>query len=121
MANIETALGIFPKALKLINYRSEILGNNLVNQSTPGFRARDFDIASELGKLDAVGFSGVNTDAVDLQYRIASNPSVDGNTVDGSVEKAKYAENSLRYMAALNFLSKKVDNIMLALKGGSAA
>lgn len=118
---MNTAFGSLPHALKLLDYRSTVLGNNLVNQSTPGFQARDFDFETALKNVSGLPVNQLKADAIDLQYRIPSSPALDGNTVDSAVEKAKYAENSVRYLAALNFLSRKVDDLMTAIKGGTSA
>jgi len=66
--------------------------------------------ANHLGGASA--FSGG-----ELLYRIPTQPSVDGNTVDTQVEQAEFAENAVRYQSTLTFLNGKFKGLRLAIKG----
>jgi flagellar basal-body rod protein FlgB len=133
---LDKLLGINQQALKLHSRRSEILAGNMANSDTPGFQARDIDfkaalqrIKSEQGgsglkttnphHLNSAGVSADRVDAVlgELKYRIPSQPSVDGNTVDPLREKAAFMENALLYQTNLQFLGGKIKQIKAALKG----
>jgi len=52
-----------------------------------------------------------------LKYRVPLAPSLDGNTVDVQMEQAAFADNSVRYQAALSFLSSKFKDLMTAITG----
>ena len=54
-----------------------------------------------------------------LKYRIPTQPSVDGNTVEADIEQAAYAENVVHYQASLTFLNSKIRGLRLAIRGGS--
>lgn len=123
-------LGIHPDALNVHSKRAKILANNIANQDTPNFKARDVDfksilkgISDDSKNVDTLKTSSGNhinkkdITADDLKFRQGLQPSVDGNTVDGQLEQAEYAENSIRYMANLEFLNGKINKIMLAIKG----
>lgn len=130
--NIDTSFGIFPRALNLHEQRAEILANNLANQDTPGFKARDLNFRDALQAIktqvktpkDLVQTKGSHmensmTFALDfVKYRESSQPSLDGNTVDGQIEQAEYSENALRYLASLRFLSDRINGLMTAIRGG---
>ena len=44
-------------------------------------------------------------------------PSLDGNTVDVQLEQAAFADNSVRYQAALAFLADKFKGLLTAITG----
>lgn len=52
-----------------------------------------------------------------LLYRIPVLPSIDGNTVDGHVEQAEFANNALHFQASLRFLNGKFRGLISAIKG----
>lgn len=82
------------RALALRAYRQQILASNIANADTPGYKAVDFNIREALE-------SGAEPRTVALQYHIPVQPSIDGNTVEMDVERAKFAENSIMYEYAL--------------------
>ncbi|KGK79706.1 flagellar basal body rod protein FlgB [Thalassobacter stenotrophicus] len=114
-------------ALALRDKRNTMLASNIANAATPGYKARDLDfdreIAREMGqspvrKTDTRhvdNLVGVGADMV--QYREPLNPSLDGNTVEISVEQMEFSENSLRYMTTLTFLNRRISGLMTAIKG----
>ena len=50
-------------------------------------------------------------------YTTPLNPSADGNTVEISVEQAKFGQAAAEYQATLRFLESRVSGIRKALKG----
>ncbi|WP_417585147.1 flagellar basal body rod protein FlgB [Nitrincola sp.] len=129
--NFNSALGIHDDALALRGRRAEVLANNIANADTPNFKARDIDFAAVLaGETDnsyelsldqtSVGhqdaFLSPDT-AADLMFRTATQPSVDGNTVELQEEMARYTDNALRYQASFEFLNSKFKGLTSAIKG----
>ena len=131
--DINKSLGIFPEALSLHEQRAELLANNLANQDTPGFKAKDIDFRKA---LQAVQSDNIMVNASDIsathkqhiqhdqnyfmnfmQYRNLTQPNMDGNTVDGQIEQAEFTQNSMRYMANLQFLNNRLKSLMSAIKG----
>jgi len=120
-------------ALKLRTYRQQVLGNNLANSDTPGYKARDINFADVLkAQLDGVtSSSGLNMktthsahipgkvpqDDPRLLYRIPNQPSMDGNTVDGDVELSQFTKNSVFTESALNMLGSTIRARMSAITG----
>jgi flagellar basal-body rod protein FlgB len=114
-------------ALSLRGARNNMLASNIANAATPGYKARDLDFDREIAQR--IGDSpvrksttrhvdnlvGVGADRV--QYRQPLNPSLDGNTVEMSVEQMEFSENSVRYMTTLTFLNKRVAGLMSAIRG----
>lgn len=98
-------------ALRLSEQRLSILASNIANADTPNYKARDIDFRSALQQAMATGVgepqvadpSGTRQKpflAVAL-YRIPTQGSVDGNTVDMDVERTAFAEQAIRYEAVL--------------------
>ena len=129
--NFNSALSIHPQALVLREKRGEILAANLANADTPDYKARDLDFkavlnqsmsskSSEAGlKLTNQGhMAGQQTVlGANLLYRNPQQASLDGNTVEGHIEQAKYAENAVQYEASLNFLKSEFSGLITAIKG----
>lgn len=136
MANsLDQYLGVHAAALDVRARRTELIANNLANADTPGYKARDIDFRQAMAR--AAGekpVSGVHlsttqaghiggaasADAAtspDLKYRTPLAPALDGNTVDGQLEQAAFAENTVRYQATLSFISSKFRALMTAITG----
>lgn len=126
--NFENALGIHEQALRMRERRSELLAANIANADTPGYKARDLDFrtmlrdAAEGGALETTTTharhisTGGGLDAQPM-YRVPTQPSVDGNTVDIQVENAAFARNVLEHQASFQFLNGKFTGLSKALKG----
>jgi flagellar basal-body rod protein FlgB len=52
-----------------------------------------------------------------MRYRVPFNASADGNTVEITVEQAKYGKAAADYQATLTFLENRVNSIRKALRG----
>ena len=130
----ESIFGIHETAFRVRSARAEVLANNLANSDTPNFKARDIDFRAAL--KDAHGDFGsserfemartnknhiandsVSSTSAFLKYRQPTQPALDGNTVEGHIEKAKFMENSLQQTATLEFLNGKIKGIRGALRG----
>ncbi|WP_299198948.1 flagellar basal body rod protein FlgB [uncultured Amphritea sp.] len=129
--SFDKALGIHEQAVNVRVQRAEILANNIANGDTPNYKARDIDFQSilqgvqdgqqplKMARTDAGHSSGlVSPDfAAELMYRIPTQPSVDGNTVDVQEEMARYSKNAVDYQASFEFLNKKFKGLSNAIRG----
>lgn len=113
---IDDALGIHAHTLNLRVQRSEILASNLANEDTPGFQARDIDFSAEMRRLES-GFSTTPGVATELLYRVPTQPSLDGNTVELSVEQAAFSKNAMDFQTTLTFLNMKFRGLKQAIEG----
>ena len=120
-------------AFKLRTFRQQVLGNNLANSDTPGFKARDIRFADVLkAQLEGVAPSNaidlatthsghiqgkVPQEDPRLLYRIPNQPSMDGNTVDGDFELSEFTKNSVFTESALNMLGSTIRSRMSAITG----
>jgi flagellar basal-body rod protein FlgB len=133
--SLDAYLGIHQDALKVYARRTSVLANNLANADTPNFKAQDVDFKSLLNGGSGTGAAAplpmAKTQAVHLtsaaelpatsdgglKYRVPLAPSLDGNTVDAQLEQAAFADNTVRYQAALTFLTEKFKGLMTAITG----
>ena len=131
-------------ALRVRAQRQEILAANIANADTPNFKARDIDFASSLKKaLEANAADAANSAAVasngdlalatthskhisgngngggineaDLLYRPLIQGSVDGNSVDGEVERSAFVDNAIHYEANITMLNASIKDMNAAL------
>jgi len=133
---LDKFFGISQQALKIHSRRAEVLAGNLANVDTPGYKARDIDFKAALQQVKSgmgdvtlrttnpnhINSAGTSPGRIDdvlgeMKYRIPSQPSLDGNTVDSLKEKAAFMENALLYQTNLQFLGGKIKHLKSALKG----
>ena len=109
-------------ALGLRAYRQQIIASNIANADTPGYKAVDIDFQDALRNAQAAanvppvsltttsaghlpGQSTGTSPPIPLKYHIPSQGSVDGNTVEMDVERAKFAENTVMHQFAMDRVS----------------
>jgi flagellar basal-body rod protein FlgB len=107
--------GIHGTALGLRARRMSMLASNIANASTPGFKARDIDFTTALASVE--NGQGDNGISGATKYRVPSQPSLDGNTVELSAEQTAFAENAVAYQTTLSFLNGRIGQITRALRG----
>jgi len=108
--------GIHGAALEIRSQRMGVLGSNIANAATPGYKARDVDFAAALeARLSGTDAARATDSAI--KYRIPIMASLDGNTVEMSTEQSAFAENAVAYTATLNFLNGRVSTLTRAIKG----
>ncbi len=128
--NFDKLFGVHPQMLNIRGKRTELLAGNLANADTPGYKAKDIDFKTVFKSaqshvapvhMDVTQTNHIMPDSHlaqgQIKYRIPTQPSIDGNTVENQIEQAKYTENALRYQASLRFLTGKISGIMTALRG----
>ena len=104
--------GVHGTALQIRGQRMGVLASNIANASTPGFKARDIDFKAALGAAEGRGDAAAAT-----LYRVPTQPSMDGNTVELATEQTAFAENAVQYQTTLSFLNGRIGQITRALKG----
>lgn len=86
------------RALALLARRQELIASNIANADTPNYKAMDIDVQEAL----RLGYTAEN---VPVKYHVPSQSNLDGNTVEMDVERAKFAENTIKYRFALDRVS----------------
>lgn len=113
------------EALRLRSTRQQMLASNVVNAETPRYQAKDFDFARALrdatAPATAVSAAAARTPAASAApatyARVAYQTSGEGNTVDMDAERAYFADNALRYEAALRALNAQMKTLLSAIQG----
>ncbi|WP_404344434.1 flagellar basal body rod protein FlgB [Vreelandella aquamarina] len=136
---LESAFNFHQQALGLRQQRHQVLSANIANADTPNYKARDIDFASELKKaveggqaqqqgggltlartsdrhLVGEGPAWRGAGNADLLYRIPDQPSLDGNTVDMDRERTQFADNAVRYQAALTIMNRRIQGLKNAMQ-----
>jgi flagellar basal-body rod protein FlgB len=127
MKIFDSAFALSEKTLELRSQRMEILSKNIANADTPNYRAQDLDFSRVLSSaqadsgLKATHAGHINQaesfSGAELVYTVPFNSSVDGNTVEMSIEQAKYGRAAAEYQATLRFLEGEMSGIRKALRG----
>ena len=125
--SIKQQFEVYSNALRIRNNKNEILASNIANAATPNYKARDVNFEVELARALSAGPLKTSSEghiAVasknlpgKVQYRKPLHPSMDGNTVELSIEQMEFAENSVRYQTTLNFINSKLSGLMGAIRG----
>ena len=123
----ESYLGFSQSALNIKARRVQVISENIINASTPDYRAKDINFEKILG--DRINQEGSNNhSSVHAQlssreiqastfYRVPLSPSVDNNTVEIGVEQAKFGQATSDYQASLQFFEGKVSSLFKAIRG----
>jgi flagellar basal-body rod protein FlgB len=136
IGKLDQALAFQSSALKLRSERQQVLSANIANADTPNYKAVDFDFSAALASATGAASGATRTGtlatssaghtagngnfsnlSVPIQFRNASQASVDGNTVEMDAERAQFADNAVRYEAALKFLNGQIKTMLSAIQG----
>ena len=147
IGKLDEAVHLHSEALRLRAQRQEVIASNLANADTPNYKAVDFKFADALrqaagvqaapGQSSSLQTTGPATLArtsaghmnvggnqsssaylsTRMMYRNPVQGAVDGNTVDVDAERARFADNAVRYEASLRFLNSQLKTLMSAVQG----
>ena len=62
---------------------------------------------------------GSTQDYGQLQYRVPTQPALDGNTVDLDTERVQFADNSLHYETGMTVMTQQIKAMLAAITSGS--
>lgn len=122
---LDNYIGVHADALQVRTKKTELLAANLANADTPGFKAKDIDFrkaldyasSDRLDRTHSNHFEFGDHGAGRVQFRIPTQPAVDGNTVEAHVEQGEFLDNAMRYQATVQFLGGKFTSLKSAIKG----
>lgn len=120
-------VNVLDKAADASWLRNEVIGNNISNVDTPGYKRQD--VAFEEALKRALGDSRcetmdakvsslklgrlspeVYTDHASYSYRL------DRNNVDPDTEGVKLAENQLKYQGLITAIQQEFENLQIVMK-----
>jgi flagellar basal-body rod protein FlgB len=142
LPRLNDALDFQSQALVLRAERQRVIAGNIANADTPGFKARDFDFASNLRAATAAqggggaggggiaqgvanGVAGGIAGGVmnstgrftpELGYSVPNQTHLDNNTVDMDRERGAFVDNAVKYEATLRFINGSVRSMLDAMK-----
>lgn len=131
---INQSLDFQSRALLLRSERQKLLAGNITNADTPNYKAVDFDFGDALRAASGEGRSAqpARTHAAHLSigaspgggqpallYRLPPQAALDQNTVDMDLERARFADNAVRYEATLRFINTQIRSLTSAMGNGS--
>jgi flagellar basal-body rod protein FlgB len=71
------------------------------------------------GKATLIPTGGPSDDYGQLAYRVPTQPSLDGNTVDLDAERVQFADNSLHFESTMTEVSNQIKSMLSAITSGS--
>jgi flagellar basal-body rod protein FlgB len=113
---LDAMLQFNANALRLRSERQALLASNIANADTPRYKAVDFDFAKALHDANDASAKGVAASKPATLYRQPAQASLDGNSVEMDAERAQFADNTVRYEAALRFLNSQIKTLLEALR-----
>ena len=127
MKLFDSAFGIHERALDMRSQRMEVISRNIANVDTPHYKAQDIDFKKVLDdtqsdrRLASTHSAHIESaeplSQAERVFTIPFNTALDGNTVEMSVEQAKYGKAAAQYQATLRFLESDISGIRKALRG----
>ncbi len=129
--NLDNAFGIHGEALKLRAQRTAQLAANIANVDTPNYKSKDIDFKTAMKQVQQINdsstlsrtqkghmtMSGSSASSAPLLYRVPTQPSIDGNTVNAQLEQAQFSKNAVEYQASFNFLNGSIKGLLTAIRG----
>jgi flagellar basal-body rod protein FlgB len=124
---ISDVYGVHEQALRARDQRMGLLATNIANAETPKFKAKDIDFKVVMGQVQKDSINTTHTRHFDvhqsnanpdgIKYRVPLSASADSNTVEMSVEQAKFGKAAADYRATLMFIENRTSSIKRALRG----
>lgn len=125
---------LLSKSLDLRSARHNLIASNIANMETPGFKSFDMMVEEELIKSREpggdmpirrsdpghMGRSGRYPEGAPALVRDKGSAfqSADGNTVDIDTSMSRLTENSIKYNATAQIMSKKLQGLKNVIQGG---
>jgi len=116
----DTSIQAMKSALDGLSAQQEIIGQNIANVDTPGYRAQKVDfraaLQSAMNKTGKVMLKTTNTahlqggksnERIQVSLREGGTSRADGNNVDIDVELSQMTETVIQYQALTELISKK--------------
>lgn len=137
IGKIDNYLRFNELALGLRSQRQQVLASNIANADTPNYKARDIDFSSAMqgalartqppagalkqtqpGHVPGGAKTGdVLPDGTPVLYRTPAQGAADNNTVDMDAERNQFADNALRYEAAITMINGQIKGLLTAIQG----
>jgi len=128
----DSTVGALNTSLNLRELNQNVIGSNIANADTPGYKAKTVEFEGKLREIlktgDQLTLEGTNPDHIvpretePVFPEVYDDPngveSLDGNTVDRAHEMAKLSENQILYNTSAELLKKKLGFLRYAVTEG---
>jgi flagellar basal-body rod protein FlgB len=102
----------------LANLGNKSAGSPSMNSAMSATAAQSGLAQTHAGHIGGGGSTGKMSTAAMLEYRRNVNPAMDNNTVDIEKERAAFAENAVKYEAAIRSINGKISTLKSAMGQG---
>jgi len=102
----------------LANLGNKSAGSPSVNSSFNSSAGQTGLLQTHAGHIAGGGSTGKMSTAAMLEFRRNVNPALDNNTVDIEKERAAFAENAVKYEAAIRSINGKISTLKSAMGQG---
>ena len=132
LSKLDTEFDFSTQALRLRGFRHQLLASNIANADTPNYKAVDINFEQELKRITSSRTGNLKLETTNQShqqsksgnmlgvkplFRTATEPNIDGNTVNLDVERAKLAENAFHYEARVRSISGQFRGLITAIRG----
>ncbi len=107
---LDRVSGQLERYLDILSARQKLVGSNIANADTPGYRTRDIDFQTELRRAGEGEVSPVEVSGLPVKN--------DGNSVSLDREARLLAENALRFRIASSLLRAQIRMVRSAIEEG---
>jgi flagellar basal-body rod protein FlgB len=109
-------IGMLEKYLNLTSQRQQLVGTNMANVDTPGFRTRDIDFRTAL--THAVNNNGMANQAPMMREVSGLLARPDGNNVSLDREGLLLAEMQMQFQIGVQLIRDEFHRLLTAINGG---
>lgn len=120
-------INVLDKAADAAWIRNEVIGNNIANATTPGYKRQDVEFEAEFRRaLKHSRYKSMDDKVADVKtnrlnprtYIDSANFSyrLDGNNVDPETEQVTLAANQLRYNGLIDSMNQEFKNLQMVMK-----
>ena len=126
-SNVFDYVNVLGKAADAAWMRNDVIGNNLANVNTPGYKRQDIDFESQLrqalgnSRYETVDAKVAHVSGMDLTPRIYTDSAnfsyrLDGNNVDIDTEGVYLAANQIKYNGLRDSINQQFANLKMVIK-----
>jgi flagellar basal-body rod protein FlgB len=85
---------------------------------TSGMTMASTEAGHMTGKASLIPTGGQSQDYGTLAYRVPTQPSLDGNTVDLDAERVQFADNTLHYESGMTEMTQQMKQLLASITSG---
>ena len=85
---------------------------------TSGMTMASTEAGHMTGKASLIPTGGQSQDYGKLAYRVPTQPSLDGNTVDLDAERVQFADNTLHYESGMTVMTQQMKQLLSSITSG---